>query len=150
MRLSVEDFLVEAGVEYRLIELKKRAITVNDVVEYSSKPVNPEEICKTILVKQGKQYYALFLRGSDRVDFRKLKKLIGKAQIASLEEVRAVVGVDPGAVCPLLLDVPVIVDRRLLELERLNFGSGHHLYGIEIDSSDLGRVLEYTVANFAE
>ncbi|MCW4012277.1 MAG: YbaK/EbsC family protein [Candidatus Bathyarchaeota archaeon] len=149
MVLPVEDLLNDAGVEYRIIELEARAISVDDVIEYSKEPINPDEICKTILVKQKKQFYALFLRGADQIDFKKLKAVIGKSSIASRDEVREISGVDAGAVCPLLLDVPVIVDERVLGLERLNFGSGNHLYGVEISSGDLSRVLGYRVADFA-
>jgi prolyl-tRNA editing enzyme YbaK/EbsC (Cys-tRNA(Pro) deacylase) len=149
MRLPVEELLIEADVEYRIIELEARAISVEDVIEYSKEPINPDEICKTILVKRKNQYHGLFLRGADQIDFKKLKTLIGKSSIASRDEVKEISGVDAGAVCPLLLDVPVIVDKRVLDLEKLNFGSGNHLYGVEINSGDLSRVLEYSVADFA-
>jgi len=150
MRLPVEDFLIETGIKYRLIELKDRAISVDDVIEYSKEPINPDEICKTILIKQKKQYYALFLRGADKINFKKLKDLIGKSSIAYRTEVKEITGVNPGAVCPLLLDVPVIVDSRVLGLDKLNFGSGNHLYGVEISSGDLPRILEYKLADIAE
>jgi len=149
MRLPVEELLIEADVEYRIIELEARAISVDDVIEYSKEPINPDEICKTILVKRKNQYHGLFLRGADQIDFKKLKTLIGKSSIASRDEVKKISGVDAGAVCPLLLDVPVFVDKRVLDLEKLNFGSGNHLYGVEINSGDLSRVLEYSVADFA-
>jgi len=149
MRLPVEELLIEADVEYRIIELEARAISVEDVIEYSKEPINPDEICKTILVKRKNQYHGLFLRGADQIDFKKLKTLIDKSSIASRNEVKEVSGVDAGAVCPLLLDIPVIVDKRVLDLEKLNFGSGNHLYGVEINSGDLSRVLEYSVADFA-
>ena len=150
MRLRVQDILESKNIQYRIIELKNRAISVQDVIEYSKEDINPEEICKTILVKQKKEYHALFLKGSDKIDFKKLKQVIGKTSIASREEVLKVTGVDPGAVCPLLLDVPVIVDERVLSLDRLNFGSGNHLYGVEIASVDLARVLEYKLADIAQ
>lgn len=149
MRLRVQDILDEKHVPFRLIELKDRAVSVDDVIEYSITEIDPEQICKTILVKSKKQFYALFLRGSDKVDFKKLKSVIGKSSIASKDEVIAVTGVEPGAVCPVLLDIPLIVDERVLSLERLNFGSGNHLYGIEIASSDLGRVMGYRLADVA-
>ncbi|MCB2173578.1 YbaK/EbsC family protein, partial [archaeon] len=95
------------------------------------------------------QYHGLFLRGADQIDFKKLKTIIGKSSIASRDEVKKISRVDAGAVCPLLLDVPVFVDKRVLDLEKLNFGSGNHLYGVEIKSGDLSRVLEYSVADFA-
>ena len=149
MKLRVQDILELKNISYRIIELWDRAISVEDVIAYSKEPINPKEICKTILVKHKKQYYALFLRGSDKIDFSKLKGLIGKASIASMAEVKEITGVDAGAVCPLLLDIPVIVDKRVLKLERLNFGSSDHHHGVEIASSDLGKVLEHSVANIA-
>ena len=150
MRLQVQDILVSKNVQYRIIELRDRAISVQDVIEYSKEDINPEEICKTILVKRKKEYYALFLRGADKIDFKKLRVLIGKTSIASRDEVHDVSGVEPGAVCPLLLDVPVIVDQRVLGLAKLNFGSGNHLYGVEIASVDLEKVLDYSLADIAQ
>ena len=76
--------------------------------------------------------------------------MIGKSSIASRAEVKEITGVDPGAVCPLLLDVPVFVDRRVLGLEMLNFGSGNHLYGVEIASVDLAKVLDYRLVDIAQ
>ena len=150
MRLLVQEILESKHVNYRTIELRDRAISVQDVIEYSKGDINPEEICKTILVKRKKEYYALFLRGSDKIDFKKLRALVGKTSIASRDEVHKISGVDPGAVCPLLLDVPVIVDQRVLGLEKLNFGSGNHLYGVEIASVDLEKVLDFRLADIAQ
>ena len=150
MRLRVQDILESKNVQYRIIELRDRAISVQDVIDYSKEDINPEEICKTILVKRKKEYYSLFLRGADKIDFKKLKSVIGKTSIASYDEVLKITGVEPGAVCPLLLDVPVIVDKRVLELERLNFGSGDHLFGVEIASGDLAKVLDYSLADIAQ
>jgi len=149
MRLRVQQVLNKAGIPHRVIRLKNPAINIEDVIAYSEEPINPEEICKTILIKQRNRYIALLLRGRDKIDFKKLKKIIGKARIASLDEVKEVTGAEPGAVCPLLIDVPVLVDVRVLSLKRLNFGSGDPLYGVEISTGDLGRVLEYTVVDVA-
>ncbi len=95
-------------------------------------------------------FTALFLRGSDRVSFKKLRGVTGKARIASPEDVMEITGIKPGAVCPLLVPVPIIVDLKVLTLERINFGSGNHLYGVEMRSSDLGKVLDFTVADISE
>ena len=71
-------------------------------------------------------------------------------RIATFDEVKAATGVEPGAVCPILLKAPLLVDRRVLAKDRINFGSGHHLYGLEIDPRDLERVVEYRLADIAE
>ena len=150
MRLIIEDILGARNIPYRIIELKDRAITVSDVIEHSVEDISPEEICKTILVKQKTRYYAVFLRGADKIDFKKLKDVIGKVSIASRVEVLAVSGVEPGAVCPLLVDIPVLIDRRVLRLKKLNFGSGNHIFGVEIASGDLIHVLDYRLVEIAE
>ena len=150
MELQVEGILEEAGVEYRIIELTDRAVSVEDVIRFSKEDINPGEICKAIIVKSKAGFTALFLWGSDRVSFEKLRGVTGKARIASPEDVIEITGIKPGAVCPLLLSVPVIVDMKVLELDRVNFGSGNHLYGVEMRSSDLSKVLDYTVADFSE
>ena len=150
MVVTVEEILEGAGVEYRVMELTDRALSVEDVVRFSKEDINPGEICKTIIVKSKAGFTALFLRGSDRVSFKKLRGVTGKARIASSEDVVEITGVMPGAVCPLLVPVPVIVDWKLFALDRVNFGSGDHLYGLEMKSADLYRVMDFTVADFSE
>ena len=137
--------LVEAGVEYRLIELSDRAYTVKDVVKFSGGNLKTDEICKTIIIKDSEGFYAVLLLGAARIDFGKLKKIRKcKPSIADAEEVSKVAGVEPGAVCPLILDIPVIVDPAIFSREKVNFGSGHHLYGLEMAPGDLSKIIEFT------
>ena len=144
--------LEEKGVEYRLIELENRAISVSDVMRYSKERVRPEEICKTIILKDGKgARHAVFLPGDRRIDFKKARAVIGsEVNIASFDEVKDATGVEAGAVCPLLPRIPLFVDEGVLSRERINFGSGDHLYGIEIRSQDLARVVDYELVDVAE
>ena len=140
------------GVDFRLIELIQRAVSVEDVVRYSVLEIAVDEICKTILLKgQAGEDYAVLLLGGHRIDFGKIREVIGgRARIANPREVKETTGVEPGAVCPILLDIPVLVDHRVLEKEKINFGSGHHLYGLEIDPRDLEKIVEYRVADITE
>lgn len=140
------------GVDFMLIELSQRAVSVEDVVRYSVSEIAVDEICKTILLKgsDGEMHAALLL-GSHRIDFAKVRGVIGvSVRIATFEEVKAATGVEPGAVCPILLRAPLLVDRRVLAKGRINFGSGHHLYGLEIDPRELERLVEYRLVDIAE
>jgi prolyl-tRNA editing enzyme YbaK/EbsC (Cys-tRNA(Pro) deacylase) len=93
---------------------------------------------------------AFFMVGTDRVDFLKAKAATGKKlSVANPSVVRARAG-EPGAVCPLTLSIPIIVDKRILDLPRVNFGSGHHLHGIEMKTTDLLRAIPHTVADVAQ
>ena len=150
--LEVEHILQNMEIPYRLIELTDRAMTVQDVARFSQGDFKLEEICKTVIMKDDRGgRFAFFLIGTDRVDFLKAKRHAGrKLTVASPIDVREVTGVDPGAVCPLLLRIPLTVDRNVLRLERVNFGSGHHLYGIEMKTEDFLRAAEPTVDDIAE
>ncbi|MBI4023126.1 YbaK/EbsC family protein [Candidatus Berkelbacteria bacterium] len=147
MQLPVEAKLKEKGIVYRLIPLTANAYTVADVVKFAQSNIDPNEICKTIVLcgkKSGAQQ-AVFLRGTDKLDFGKLKRLFGEEMaIATAEQVKESAGVEPGAVCPFLLTVPLSVDQRVLELDRVNCGSGHHLFGLEFQRADLARGADYT------
>lgn len=141
--IEVEEVLKKKNVDFRLIELSQNAFTVDDVVNYSNGDVDPAEICKTIILrgKKSGDLKAIFVRGDDRIDFAKAKTIFGEAmEIADREGVLAAASVEPGAVCPFLLNVPLSVDKRVFSLEKINCGSGHHLYGLEFPASGLGKL----------
>jgi len=148
MELASTRLMEDKGVDYRIIELTDRAVTVKDVVRYAKEEINLDEICKTIVLKDRKgRMHAVFLRGGDRIDFGKLRSLMGKASVATPNEVEEATGVKPGAVCPLLLDIPLYVDERVFIKEKVNFGSGNHLYGIELSPKDLDKIIAFKVVD---
>ena len=150
--LEAERILRERGIPYRLIELTDRAMTVADVARYSKGDIKVDEICKTVIMRDDSgDHYAFLLVGTDRVDFLKAKRLTGKKlRVASPDEVRSSAGVNPGAVCPLTLSIPLTLDQHVLALEHVNFGSGHHLHGIEMNTTDLLRAIPHTAADIAK
>ncbi|MFH0905502.1 MAG: YbaK/EbsC family protein [bacterium] len=153
MELQVGKLLKEKEVEYKLIKLTQDAYTVDDVVKYSEGDVKSEEICKTIILrgkKTGKKV-AILLRGNDKLNFSEAKKNLGEEMtIANEEQVKEIAGVEPGAVCPLLLNTELLVDKRVLDLERINCGSGNHLYGLEFKTEDLAKVIDYQIVDLAK
>lgn len=52
-----------------------------------------------------------------------------------------IAGVEFGAVCPILLGIPIVIDRKVAELEKVNMGSGDLLKGIELNLEDLLKAL---------
>jgi len=141
MKLASAKLLDKKGIDYSIIELTDRAVTVEDVVRYAKHGVDPDEICKTIIIKDREgRMHAVFLRGGDRIDFKKLRRVIGKASVAVSDDVEEATGVKPGAVCPLTLDVPLYVDERVLMKE----------YGIELSPNDLAKVIDFMVVDAAK
>ncbi len=153
MPLAIERLLQEKGIPYRLIRLNDKAFTVDDVVKYSEGDIKPEEICKTMILrgKKSDRKVAVLLRGRDRLNFSATKKQCGEEMtIANADQVRATAGVEPGAVCPFLLSVPLFVDDEVLRLTTLNCGSGDHLVGLEFNVQDLKKGTAFTSGAFAK
>lgn len=133
--LLAAQILERKRVSFRLIELYDRALSVQDVIRFYKGDVKIREICKTIILKdEDEDRYAFFLIGSDRIDFSKARSIGKNLKLVNADEVRIVAGVEPDAICPLLLTIPMIVDRRVLKLEMINFGSGDHRYGLDRDN----------------
>lgn len=144
--------LEKAGVPFRVIRLSGKGVSFDDVVKMALDPLNPNEICKTMIVKDqsGKQY-GFLLKGKDRLDTAKAKEIVGsKISIVSFSELLKSTGVEPGAVCPLLLDFPLFVDEKVFETEKINFGSGDHLFGIEINSKELEKLVLFRMVSVAQ
>ena len=115
MELPVEKILKNKKISYRIIPLSGVAITHRDVIKYAH-GANPDDDCKTILVKDSKgKTYALFLPGTMKVSFNALKQILAsKVDILSVQELKQVTGKDRGAVCPILLEkISILVDKRI-------------------------------------
>jgi len=151
LMLESEKVLIEKGIPYRLIDLTDRAMTAADVARFSKGDFKLEEICKTVVMSDSDgNLVAFFVVGTDRVDFLKAKAATGKKlSVANPSVVRAKAG-EPGAVCPLTITIPIIVDTRVLNLPRVNFCSAHHLHGIEMKTTDLLKTIPHTVADVAQ
>ncbi len=148
MLLPIERFLTNKDISYTLVELEGISFTVDDVLRLSKGKLNKEEVCKTIIMRRRKtgQLIGILLRGEDKLDFKKVKRILGEeVAIASPDEVKEVSGVEPGAVCPFLLSCPLFVEERVKELSAFNCGSGHHLYGLECRVEDIEKGVVSTV-----
>ena len=153
MALAVEKVLKEKGIAYRLVPLSDKAFTVADVMRLADGLVKAEEVGKTIIIRGKKtgQKVAVLLRGNDKLDFVATKRLFGEEMsIASPEQVQEASGVEPGAVCPCLLSVPLYVDRKILELENIHCGSGDHLVGLEFATKALNKAVDFQIVELAK
>lgn len=134
----IESFLKQNNVEFKVIDLSGKAVSVEDVMRSSNGSVKREEIIKTLIVKTtGGDFIACVLKGGDRLDFDS----VGVERLATKEEVEKVTGVEIGAVCPILIGIPVVIDKKVTGLSKVNMGSGDHLKGLEMNLPDLLKVL---------
>ena len=154
---KIEKLLKSKNISYKLIDLSGEVFTVDGVKNLG---VAEEEIVKTLIIRTSKMisrnrtknllslknghFVALALRGSDRVDFKKVRRLFGPStslrvncELAKPEEVEKIVGVPVGAVCPVAIEIPIYFDKKVMDLKHVNMGSGDLTCGLEMDFEDL-------------
>jgi len=150
MKTSVEELLERLGVRYRVIELRGRALRVEDVMKLALSEVEASEVCKTVMLKgRSGKLYAVMLLGGKRVSLSRVAEEVGEeVRLLSKREMEEV-GLEPGAVCPLTVKAELLVDEEVLSKEKVNFSSGHPLRGIEVRTSDLARTRPFKVAKLA-
>ncbi len=150
MTMNCFEILEKKGIKYNILFLSSVSVSFKDVLA-NSQEINEKEICKTIVLKNndGKQF-ALFLRGKDKIDFKKIKDIFGKSKILTKEELKKETGKDAGEICPILLKIPIFVEKKVLENEKINFGSGNLTKGVEIKKNDLSKAFKFEIKEFAE
>lgn len=155
--IQIKKILDAKKVPYKIIDLGGEAYRVEDVIKVG---VKQEEILKTLLVRsdkdtikgQIKSYFAIALKGADRLDFKKVRRIFGgKATLANADEVMEVVGVPVGAVCPIGIGVQVYFDEKAMELKLVNMGSGDLTKGIDMTFEDLLQVVgDYKIIDVSQ
>ena len=171
---QIRQYLQKNKIKHKVSDLGGEVYKVEDVIKVG---VNPDEILKTLIVrsnvKEGLEfkdkYFAFVLRGKDRVDFKKVRRLLGdpstslrpsalslrleevNCELARADEVKKVAGVPVGAVCPILLDIPIYIDKSAIDLKHINMGSGDLTKELEMDFADLLLAIgKYEVADLTQ
>jgi Ala-tRNA(Pro) deacylase len=150
---AVVDYLRDAGVSHEVLE-HRPTYTAAEAAEATG--TAPDEEAKTILLRSGDRYRVAVLPASARLDLHKLRDLLDEtAQLRLATE--AEIGADfpefdVGAAPPFGLNVPApeVVDRRLLDCERIVCAAGDHTHSVKLDPNDVVRVANARVADICE
>jgi Cys-tRNA(Pro) deacylase len=142
------------GIPYRLLVQAHKAKNVEQAA--AERGVAAHQVVKTLLVRRpdGKHVLAL-VRGDQRLSLKKLARSVGvkSLEMAPEADVPRITGYQIGAVAPLglrLQDVPVFVDKHILEEDRVSISAGRHDAGLELDTGDLIRAVSGQVADITE
>lgn len=129
--------LDDSDADYELIE-HEPAVTSPEAEIITGWSI--ESGAKSILFKLDGDYLLAIVRGPNRVDFKKLRGIMGvrKARLATPEEVLDVMGVEIGACYPFgsIAGVQTVVDETLADFERITFSPGTHIHHIRIAWDD--------------
>ncbi|MCW8333369.1 proline--tRNA ligase [Vibrio paucivorans] len=117
------------------------AKTIAELVEQHGLPI--EKTVKTLFVKASEEIeadiIALIIRGDhelNEVKAENLPQVASPLEMASEEEIRALIGAGPGSLGPVGLELPFIVDRSVAVMSDFGAGAnvdGKHYFGINWD-----------------
>ena len=150
---DVTSVLDEAGVGYKLLP---HAHTETAAAQAVTLGLPPSQVAKTLVVRTPSGYLRALLPASERLDLRKVRDLLADREhshLASEEHLaRDYPEFELGAVPPLggARRDPVLVDRRLSQLDSLVVEAGSHEQSLRIQTADLMRLTEAQVADICQ
>jgi len=145
-------FLREAGVEFEVLPHRR---TTTAAAEAAVLGVLPQLVAKTLVLRDdaGARLRAV-LPATSRVDLAKLAAAVGAASVALVGEAELLKGYpefELGAVPPFAgEDEPVVVDRRLAEVDHVVLEAGVHDTSLRLRTEDLLTVANAQLADIAE
>lgn len=137
--------------EIELIELSCDMPTAEKAAEMCS--LNLSSIAKTLIIKTEKEFLALVLRGSDRIDQKSLKDFLNckRFRFATSEEVLKVTSYPAGGTPPIGLGMlRVVLDKKVLENEWVIAGGGACSKLIKISPQLIKELSHAQVADISE
>jgi Ala-tRNA(Pro) deacylase len=150
---AVTSYLDERGVPHEVVEHEQ---TFSATAEAKAAGVQPDHAAKTMVLRDGDDYRIAVIPASERLDLHKVRDLLGASRhlrLATEEEMEADFGAfEVGAMPPLgsMLPAPEVLDRKLLEHERILCTGGDHRHSVLIDPRELERVSEAQVADICD
>lgn len=138
------------NLDFRILDTKTTMISSRDVEKVFTG--DPNEIWKTLILTDEKEFFAAFLCGRDRLDIKKAENAlnVNGLRMAKARELKDKLKLQPGEVCSLAVNVPMVCDSSVSKFEKINFGSGDMEYGIEMKVEDVLKFLKPKVMNIIE
>lgn len=141
IRTQLEQRLAEKGATFEILK-HEPVLTMADVKRVLG--VSLAQTAKTLVVKAADRIYLVAIPGDERLDKRKLAKLLGVSQkhidLLSREAVEESIGLPLGAIPPFHPDHPVVMDAKLLGLPKLFCGCGSHTESLSVNPAELQAV----------
>ncbi len=129
---DLKNFIEEHNINAEILELGTETKTARQAAEALGVGIN--QIVKSIVLTDGKEGILVVLRGSDKIDMKKLYNYTGKTwRMAKPDEVEKLSGYKIGAVPPISTNLKVIVDSSLEGVVYCGGGSERHLLKIDVD-----------------
>lgn len=144
--------LTALGIPHRIFRHERPIESLEQAAEERNQL--PEQVIRSLLFRlSGEQFLMVLMPGPGQVPWKALRKYMQQSRLtmATPEEVFAVTGCQPGTVNPFstLQPVRILIERRILSLPDVSFGSCERGMAIIIRSDDLLKALpDYEIVDF--
>jgi Ala-tRNA(Pro) deacylase len=149
---TVTEFLEREGIPHEVVEHERKE---SAAAEARAAGVPPSDFAKTVVLRDEGGVRLAVIPASERLDLHKLKEELGSKGLRLLTEPEMAEEFDDfelGAVPPFgpMLHAVELVDRRLLDHERIMCSGGDHEHGVLLNPQDLVRVTQARVADISQ
>lgn len=131
--MMLQQYCEEAGIEAEFIETDAKTESAKDAARVLKTTI--DHIIKSLVFYADNQPFLVIVRGPDRVNEEDLCETLGAetARLATPDEVENLTGYEVGGVPPVGVELPKIVDDKLLEYEEVYGGAGSKHRMIKLD-----------------
>jgi prolyl-tRNA editing enzyme YbaK/EbsC (Cys-tRNA(Pro) deacylase) len=149
----IVEYLDAEGVDHTLIEHDP---TMSAAEEARATGAPAHKVAKTIVLADGGGYALAVVPGDERLDLHKLRELLGATKSLRLATEAEIADLFPsfdvGAVPPFgpMFPKVEVVDRRLLDEERVLCAAGDHRHSVVLRPSEIVRMTDAVTADVCE
>jgi Ala-tRNA(Pro) deacylase len=149
---AVTEFLEREGVAYEVVEHER---TESAAAEARAAGVPAADVAKTVVLRDAEGIRLAVIPASHRLDLHKVKEELGSRglRLVTEPEMAEELGdVEVGAVPPFgpMFQALELVDRRLLEHDRILCSGGDHEHAVLVDPKDVVEAGKARVADICE
>lgn len=149
--MKTDQYLREQGVTFEH-HTHSPAYTAQELA--AEEHIPGKDVAKTVIVKADDQYVMCVLPASHKLDLIRVAATVGASSCRLAEEselAKLFPDVEIGSEPPFgnLYNVPVVVDTRLAEDERITFSAGSHRDAIGMRYEDYARLVRPIVADIS-
>jgi len=140
---AISEFLEGAQIPFDVVE---HAPVMSAAAEADATHLSPDRVAKTVVLYDGSTYVIAAIPASRRLDLHKLRSVLGasrRLQLASEDQIaHEFPTLEVGAIPPFGPMVPAaeVIDRSLLDQERILCPAGDHRHSVLVDPRDIIRV----------
>jgi Ala-tRNA(Pro) deacylase len=150
---AITEFLEGERISYELVEHEP---VMSAAAEAGAAHVPPDQVAKTVVLHDGSAYVIAAIPASERLDLHKLRNVLGasrRLQLASEDQIaRDFPTLEVGAAPPFGPMVPAaeVIDRALLDQERILCPAGDHRHSVLVDPRDIIRATAARAARICQ